>query len=83
MYVNRIIFAISCASVTIHLVYVYIILISGTKPTNVTDFKCKVYDYEYMECSFTRPKNMLLTQYELQYGISDDVSSLSLIILTL
>ncbi|KAI9589947.1 hypothetical protein GQX74_008115, partial [Glossina fuscipes] len=44
----------------------------GTKPTNVTDFKCKVYDYEYMECSFTRPKNMLLTQYELQYGISDD-----------
>uniref|UniRef100_A0A1A9WHQ8 Cytokine receptor n=1 Tax=Glossina brevipalpis TaxID=37001 RepID=A0A1A9WHQ8_9MUSC len=44
----------------------------GTKPTNVTDFKCKVYDYEYMECSFTRPKNMLLTQYELQYGTSDD-----------
>ncbi|XP_065363513.1 cytokine receptor-like [Calliphora vicina] len=46
----------------------------GTKPQNVTDFSCISYDYEYMECSFTRPKNMVLTKFNLEYKLPKDSS---------
>lgn len=50
---------------------------TGKSPQNVTDFSCIVYDYEYMQCSFTRPENMLMTEYELEYRFANDVSSRS------
>ncbi|XP_058983188.1 cytokine receptor [Musca domestica] len=46
----------------------------GKSPQNVTDFSCIVYDYEYMQCSFTRPENMLMTEYELEYRFANDNS---------
>lgn len=49
-------------------------MFTGTKPKNVTDFSCISYDYEYMECSFTRPKNMVLTNFDLEYKLPKDVS---------
>ncbi|KAM7346854.1 cytokine receptor-like isoform 1-T2 [Cochliomyia hominivorax] len=44
----------------------------GTKPQNVTDFSCISHDYEYLECSFTRPKNMILTRFDLEYRFPTD-----------
>ncbi|XP_073828739.1 cytokine receptor-like [Musca autumnalis] len=41
----------------------------GKVPQNVTDFSCFVYDYDYMQCSFTIPENMLMTTYNLTYTI--------------
>ncbi|XP_061395883.1 cytokine receptor-like [Musca vetustissima] len=45
----------------------------GKLPQNVTDFSCIVYDYEYMQCSFTKPKNMLMTEYDLEYKFANYV----------
>ncbi|XP_065362963.1 cytokine receptor-like isoform X2 [Calliphora vicina] len=39
----------------------------GTAPLDITDFKCRGYDYTYMVCNFTKPHNVLLTQYNLSY----------------
>ncbi|KAM7350750.1 cytokine receptor-like isoform 2-T4 [Cochliomyia hominivorax] len=39
----------------------------GTAPLDVTDFKCRGYDYTYMVCNFTKPHNVLLTRYNLSY----------------
>ncbi|KAI9588952.1 hypothetical protein GQX74_007121, partial [Glossina fuscipes] len=39
----------------------------GTSPLDVTDFKCRGYDYTYLVCNFTIPRNVLLTQYNLSY----------------
>ncbi|XP_037805677.1 cytokine receptor-like [Lucilia sericata] len=48
-------------------------LFVGTKPQNVTDFSCISYDYEYMECSFTRPKNMIFTSFDLEYRLDSSI----------
>ncbi|KAI8125362.1 Cytokine receptor [Lucilia cuprina] len=32
----------------------------GTAPLDITDFKCRGYDYTYMVCNFTKPHNVLL-----------------------
>lgn len=50
------------------------ILFIGTKPQNVTDFSCITYNYDYMECSFSRPKNMVLTRFDLEYKFPREVS---------
>ncbi|XP_005191927.1 cytokine receptor isoform X2 [Musca domestica] len=39
----------------------------GTAPLDVTDFKCRGYDYTYMMCNFTIPHNVILTKYSLNY----------------
>ncbi|KNC22060.1 Cytokine receptor, partial [Lucilia cuprina] len=39
----------------------------GTAPLDITDFKCRGYDYTYMVCNFTKPHNVLLTHYNLSY----------------
>ncbi|XP_004529670.1 cytokine receptor isoform X2 [Ceratitis capitata] len=42
-------------------------VIVGTKPTKVEDFSCQAFDYTYMICSFTIPKNTVPTTYNLKY----------------
>ncbi|XP_061395881.1 cytokine receptor-like [Musca vetustissima] len=39
----------------------------GTAPLDVTDFKCRGYDYTYMVCNFSIPHNVILTKYSLNY----------------
>ncbi|XP_075157421.1 cytokine receptor-like [Haematobia irritans] len=39
----------------------------GTEPQNVTDFECVVYNYDYMQCKFTAPKNMVPVEFNLKY----------------
>uniref|UniRef100_A0A1B0ALP8 Uncharacterized protein n=1 Tax=Glossina palpalis gambiensis TaxID=67801 RepID=A0A1B0ALP8_9MUSC len=46
----------------------------GTSPLDVTDFKCRGYDYTYLVCNFTIPRNVLLTQYNLSYTAQSPVS---------
>ncbi|XP_075159104.1 cytokine receptor-like isoform X2 [Haematobia irritans] len=43
-------------------------VVVGTPPVNVTDFKCRGYDYTYMVCNFTVPHNFIPTKYNLFYS---------------
>lgn len=41
--------------------------ITGTKPTNVIDFKCRSYNWENLTCSFERPYNPVASTYTLLF----------------
>lgn len=51
-----------------------IFICPGTAPLDVTDFKCRGYDYTYMMCNFTIPHNVILTKYSLNYTAQSAVS---------
>lgn len=40
----------------------------GTPPAQVTDFKCRGYDFQNMKCDFTLPENKVNTEYKLFYS---------------
>lgn len=39
----------------------------GTKPSKVQDFNCTSYDWDYMFCNFTAPKNSINTKYNVSF----------------
>lgn len=39
----------------------------GTKPSKVEDFNCTSYDWDYMFCNFTAPKNSIWTTYNVSF----------------
>lgn len=39
----------------------------GTKPSKVLDFNCTSYDWDYMFCNFTAPKNSIITTYNVSF----------------
>ncbi|KAL7743237.1 hypothetical protein ACLKA6_016181 [Drosophila palustris] len=39
----------------------------GTKPSRVLDFDCTSYDWDYMFCNFTTPKNSIITKYNVSF----------------
>lgn len=52
---------------TFFIVFLFFFIYLGTKPTKVEDFSCQAFDYTYMICSFTIPKNTVPTTYNLKY----------------
>lgn len=47
----------------------FFILIVGTEPVKVIDFKCRSYNWENLTCSFEKPNNPVPVNYTLYYGI--------------
>ncbi|EDW05570.2 cytokine receptor [Drosophila mojavensis] len=39
----------------------------GTKPLPVQDFNCTSYDWDYMFCNFTEPRNSINTKYNISF----------------
>ncbi|XP_034484632.1 cytokine receptor [Drosophila innubila] len=39
----------------------------GTKPAKVMNFECTSYDWDYMFCNFTTPKNSIITKYNVSF----------------
>lgn len=46
----------------------------GTKPQKVQDFNCTSYDWDYMFCNFTAPKNSIITKYNVSFGTQKNSS---------
>ncbi|KAH8284239.1 hypothetical protein KR044_000791 [Drosophila immigrans] len=39
----------------------------GTPPAKVQDFECTSYNWDYMFCNFTTPKNSIITKYNVSF----------------
>ncbi|KAH8415331.1 hypothetical protein KR222_004584 [Zaprionus bogoriensis] len=46
----------------------------GTKPSRVQDFNCTSYDWDYMFCNFTEPKNSIITKYNVSFATQKNSS---------
>lgn len=46
----------------------------GTKPQKVQDFNCTSYDWDYMFCNFTAPKNSIITKYNVSFETQKNAS---------
>ncbi|EDV99723.1 GH12259 [Drosophila grimshawi] len=44
----------------------------GTKPLPVEDFNCTSYDWDYMFCNFTAPRNSINTKYNVSFATQKD-----------
>ncbi|ALC49570.1 dome [Drosophila busckii] len=40
----------------------------GTPPQLVTDFNCTSYNYDYMFCNFTMPRNSIITKHNVSFA---------------